>query len=1059
MGITKITLVCSLLLWTVPLVATVHEDAEDKTTTGWVIYGDTVDASVINVEDSERGSRIIKLQGERKKTQFRLGSRSGRDETVPWNNKTEKIIQWSMKYNEAFRIYIPILTKNGTRFLSYTNHSKDIKGEIRGKKVHYGLGKESIDGTWHTFTRDLEADWNRFNPNNPFIAVNGFFINGSGSLDDIITKKDKEDNTPLENLISMTTENNISKKVKILGIGSGGSHHLLFHHSDGKTVIEGGDMGALSISHDGGKSFQPLISYLHAKDITKKNRHTLPILLSIVEHPTNPDWLLGVATYGIISFSTDRGKTWHSKDIGCDMTNRIIIRNEGDKIIAYFASGYKLGLTKMNFKKLGAWVDITDIPHNITSFRQGREYDFILYNKANLTGYNNEFYYGDIVRLGSEEDNKLFVAGKGGLFVCEGDPKKDESWRNITNSIFKYQGEFFPIDHAVAIGDKLYVLAYGENNNTNNTAGVYVHRKGDITNGKYNFTRIYKGLNLKRFNYSKKHMFDRASGSLLKHKDTSNEKTYLYLFMQDVVYRLDIENSSKTFERVTKSIKINAKNYSNGFILGQRNTSHWSKGDRGSYTSFNESEEFGTMTFGTSYFPSFLGLNKVYSYKGNIYISNTIEIKVSKDNGKTFDSYISDVKNSGSLYDGKIKGYYGYIGLYEDGYHDNHHTTPITPTDNALSFWWSSVKNRGMDNMVSTDVAINPNNPKEIMQSYMDSAAFFSIDSGNSWHYTAGLKGVLGDVFWTMWIKDAFYAQDSVGIYRFNKSELEFEKLADLDIYNMSIDEAVRVRRYYDKKSDTLVLAGYQKRKLYKNRNIWVIDNTIWVIKHFTDDSLRKATKIIDSRDHKEGIRFDSTLGISRSFKDVYCDGSYVYAINSELGIIKMPLKDLPTNYNNSAFGLDKDEYVFSGLFDKNGSAILVTANVEKDYAVDYSKLIYNNKPFTLKQVNLGTKTEKIIIPRGEGLTIDGKSGVMKDKGMLTLLGVDPKNKNRILASIASTRTTIESKDGGYTWSEFLPQISGNAHRHQAGNAIFSPNSSPYDVTILGSGSTYGVLK
>ena len=1088
MGITKITLVSSLLLWTIPLFATVYENAEDKTTIGWITKNKSI-ATIKNVYDTNRKSRVIRLKGDGKETNFRLGSRSGRDVVNNWNNKTENILQWSMKSNQPFRIYIPIVTKHGSRFLTYTNYSKDIKGEIRGKKVHYGLGEESIDGTWHTFTRDLEMDWNSFKPNNPFIGLNGFFINGSCSLDDIITKKTDnkknpapfvnyssslDDNTtkidvedeagPLENLIYMRTDSNITKKVKILGIGSGGSHHLLFHHSDGKTVIECGDMGALSISHDGGKSFQPLISSLHAKDINKKNKHTLPILLSIVEHPINPDWLFGVATYGVISFSTDRGKTWHSKDIGCDMTNKIIIRNEGNKIIAYFASGYKLGLTKINFNKLGAWVDITDIPHNIISFRRGKEYNFIRYRKDNPTGYKNKYYYGDMVRLGSADNNKLFVAGKGGLFVCEGDPKNDKDWKNITNSIFSHKDGVFPIDHAVTIGDKLYVLAYGDNHNTEHTAGVYVHRKNDISNGKYNFTRIYKGLNLKRFNYSKSKMFERVSGGLLKHQDTSNGKTYLYLFMQDVVYRLDIGNHSRTFKRITKSIKNNTKNYSNGFILGQRNTSNWSSRDNGSYTSFNESEEFGTMTFGTSYFPSFRGLNKVYSSEGNIYVSNTIEIKVSKDNGKTFNSYISDVKNDGSVYDGKIKEYYGYIGLYEDGYHDNHYITPVTPTDDALSFWWSSIKNRGMDNMVSTDVAINPNNPKEMMQSYMDSAAFFSNDLGNSWHYTAGLKGILGDVFWTQWIKDAFYAQDNQGIYRFNKSKLKFEKLDDLNIYKMSIDEAVRVRRYYDKNSDTLVLAGYQEKKYHKNIN------TIWVIKHFTDDNLRELVKITDSRGYAEGIRFDSILGVSRSFKDVYCDSHYVYAINSELGIIKMPLNNLPLNYNNYSFGLDKNESIFSGLFDKKGGALLATVEidrlnssnrkkVERDYAVKYFKLIYNNKPFKLKNVNLITKRARTVIPRGKGLIIDSKSGVMEGNGMLTLLGIDPKNKNRILASIASTRTTIESKNGGHTWSEFLPQISGNAHRHQAGNAIFAPNNSLYDVTILGAGSAYGVLK
>ena len=856
----------------------------------------------------------------------------------------------------------------------------------------------------------------------------------------------------------VTNENNVSKKIKILGIGSGGSHHLLFHHSDGKTVIENGDMGAMSISHDGGKTFQQLTSYVHAKDIgSSAEKYTLPRLFAIVEHPKNPDWLFGVASYGILSFSTDRGKTWHSKHIGGGhlKTNKITVRQEGDRVIAYFAAGYKLETTGIPFNKLGAWVDITDIPQDIKTFRRGKEYDFILLGKNNPTGVSGKYYYGDIVNL----QGKLFVVGKGGLFVSEGDPKSDDSWKNITDSIFEHKDGVYPLDYGAAIDDKLYVLAHGDNDDTNNTAGVYVHTKGDISNGKYNFKRVYKGLNLARFHSSKGNRFARASGVILKHIDTTNGKTYLYLIMQDVVYRLNVTDNSDKFERVTEVANVDGKTYSKGFILGQRNTEHWSKADNGSYTSFTDSNQVGKMSFGTSYFPSFSGLNTAYSYGGKIYVTNTTEIKVSSDNGKTFNSYTSNVSNTGSKYDGIIKQYYGDISIYEDGYHSNSHKTNISPADDAVSFWWSSVKNRGMDNMVSTDMAINPNNPKEIMHTYMDSAAFFSEDAGESWHYTAGLRGLLGDAYWTQWIKDTFYAQDLSGIYRFNKENLEFEKLDDVKIF-MYLEESIRVRRYYDDKSDTLVVAGYQYGGI----------NVIVVIKHLTDDSLREVKKITDARKPGNGIQFTSSRGISRSFKDVYCDGEYVYAINAELGIIKMPLNNLPDNYNDYTFGLDKDEYIFSGLFDRDGNAMLVTANIEKldsddsaevarDYATKYYKLIYNIKPFAMKKVNLASKSSTTIISRGSGLNIDGKEGVADGNHMLTLLGIDPKNSDRILASIASTLTVIESTDGGKTWSEFIPQIAGNSHSHQAGNAVFAPTNSLYDVIILGNGSAYGVLK
>ena len=198
-------LLVGILLWTIPMFATTYEDAEDNTTTGWLIYGDTAGATVENIYDFDRGSRVIQFNGSGKETGFRLGNRGGRASYVgAWNNQTEKVLKWSMNYSEAFSIYVSILTEEGNRYLVYTNQSTDTKGIIRGKKVRYGLGEDSIDGTWHTFIRDLEADWNAFESNNSIISVNGFFIRGSGKVDDIsllpvipVTHiyEDAEDNT------------------------------------------------------------------------------------------------------------------------------------------------------------------------------------------------------------------------------------------------------------------------------------------------------------------------------------------------------------------------------------------------------------------------------------------------------------------------------------------------------------------------------------------------------------------------------------------------------------------------------------------------------------------------------------------------------------------------------------------------------------------------------------------------------------------------------------------------------------------------------------------------
>ena len=42
-----------------------------------------------------------------------------------------------------------------------------------------------MDGQWHTYVRDLQADLNTAQPGVTILEVNGFLIRGSGMVDDI----------------------------------------------------------------------------------------------------------------------------------------------------------------------------------------------------------------------------------------------------------------------------------------------------------------------------------------------------------------------------------------------------------------------------------------------------------------------------------------------------------------------------------------------------------------------------------------------------------------------------------------------------------------------------------------------------------------------------------------------------------------------------------------------------------------------------------------------------------------------------------------------------------
>lgn len=159
---------------------TVYEDAEDGLTTGWTVYDKLPAGSKVdNIYDGDRQSYVIELTGSGMNNGYRLGNADGSD----WHNETQKVIQWSMNYSELFVVYIDLETTAGHRYLTYRPLDYDQLG--LGEYVYFGLGSEVIDGEWHTFVRDLQADLNEAQPGVIINEVNGFLIRGSGMVDDI----------------------------------------------------------------------------------------------------------------------------------------------------------------------------------------------------------------------------------------------------------------------------------------------------------------------------------------------------------------------------------------------------------------------------------------------------------------------------------------------------------------------------------------------------------------------------------------------------------------------------------------------------------------------------------------------------------------------------------------------------------------------------------------------------------------------------------------------------------------------------------------------------------
>lgn len=172
-----------------PMPEGTYEDAEDGSSSRWHVYdNDPAGATFNNVHDENRKSRVIEFSGSGMENGYEIGSRRGDGQ---WNNRDHNAISWSMNFSEPFSIYVAIETTNGVRYMTY--RSTGIDAGLQGSYIYFGLGDGVNNGTWQTFTRNLESDLHRFEPNNDLVAIHAFLIRGSGRIDDIQTLHQEDD--------------------------------------------------------------------------------------------------------------------------------------------------------------------------------------------------------------------------------------------------------------------------------------------------------------------------------------------------------------------------------------------------------------------------------------------------------------------------------------------------------------------------------------------------------------------------------------------------------------------------------------------------------------------------------------------------------------------------------------------------------------------------------------------------------------------------------------------------------------------------------------------------
>jgi len=165
---------------------TVYEDAENYSNSKWTTFGSAAAAGVVtNIQDDDKQSRVISLEGDGYKTGYRLGDKNPSN-TNAWNNTEDTVLRWSMKVDEWYKVLVNVETTFGLKTLQYLSRDYDKGINSNGKTITLGLGRDSRDGTWQTFTRDLEADLQKHDANNSIISVNAFSIKASALVDDVV---------------------------------------------------------------------------------------------------------------------------------------------------------------------------------------------------------------------------------------------------------------------------------------------------------------------------------------------------------------------------------------------------------------------------------------------------------------------------------------------------------------------------------------------------------------------------------------------------------------------------------------------------------------------------------------------------------------------------------------------------------------------------------------------------------------------------------------------------------------------------------------------------------
>ena len=164
--------------------ATLYEDAENGSTHNWrVIDNRPHGATIENIYDDEKESKVIELDGHGKRNAYMIGAKY-QYQSKAWKNRDERKFSWSMKFDEPYRLTLFVKTKRGLRKFHFTPRDRSFRNRQKDSIV-IGLKRRSMNGNWKRFSYNIDKILKRYEPHNRVISINGLRVRGSGSVDDI----------------------------------------------------------------------------------------------------------------------------------------------------------------------------------------------------------------------------------------------------------------------------------------------------------------------------------------------------------------------------------------------------------------------------------------------------------------------------------------------------------------------------------------------------------------------------------------------------------------------------------------------------------------------------------------------------------------------------------------------------------------------------------------------------------------------------------------------------------------------------------------------------------